>query len=163
VPLIASAMSAMFGLLMRLEIDVYQGVCVVIAPEDNVTASTAVTAIGSAFWNEFLATEACGTITAVAGAGEKRDRIYEFSGFHLWKGILGGCLCNDRYPPAFLVKLDDAFTTGEECMIFALHYVFAGMEFGSELSHDDGTSVDSLAVKTFHAQSFPATVAAIPC
>ena len=61
------AVSAAFGLMLRVKTEVKEGVVVGAGDKDDVAATAAITAGGAAFGHEFLAAEGHTAVAAVAG------------------------------------------------------------------------------------------------
>ena len=77
-----AAVFTVLGHLVALVFKVNQGPVLAVAAQDHVAAPSAVSAVGAAELDEFLAAEVARSRAPVAGAGVYLDVVYEVGGCH---------------------------------------------------------------------------------
>ena len=129
----------------------------------------AVAAGGAAAGDELLAAERKTTVPSVAGFHTDFNFVYEHvqersfgSDACYWRRRLFSGFDADEFAvPAALAELDYASNFREQGIVLAQADIFAGLDAGAALAHDDRSAGNELSTEGFYAQSLRIRVAPV--
>jgi hypothetical protein len=132
--------------------------------ENDVSTSTAVTAVWPAFGDKFLAAKAQAAVPSLACLDpefcgiDKHRRGTTGAG---WPELLGGLYTDESAVPCLSFKLDCSTGLRKQGMVISQPDIVTGMENSPSLADQDFAGINELPGKPFHAQAASGTIAPI--